>query len=162
MRYESAAAFRAALEQRLKSSLAGGGPSIQRARKRIAFERLLARLASAAPDQWLLKGGFALELRLGEGARTTKDVDIDWREPEREAAEALLTAAATDLADFFDFEIERLRTAPDVGGAASATARLPPSRGGSSTGRSSISALPWSQSCLPSASKPPGFWCSQA
>jgi hypothetical protein len=116
MRYESAAAFRVALEQRLKNDAAAGGPSIQRARKRVAFERLLARLEATAPDQWLVKGGFALELRLADRARATKDVDLDWRASEAEVAEALLTATAADLDDFFDFEIDRTATAPDLGG----------------------------------------------
>lgn len=57
MKYESAAAFRAALEQRLKNEAAAGGVSTQRARKRAAFERLLARLEASAPNQWLVKGG---------------------------------------------------------------------------------------------------------
>ena len=42
-----------------------------RDRKRVAFDRLLARLAATAPDRWLLKGGFALDLRLAERARST-------------------------------------------------------------------------------------------
>jgi len=116
VKYESAAAFRAALEQRLKNDAAGGGVSAQRARKRVAFERLLARLAATAPDQWLVKGGFALELRLTDRARATKDVDIDWRASEADVAEALLTAAAADLDDFFDFAIERGSAAADLGG----------------------------------------------
>jgi predicted nucleotidyltransferase component of viral defense system len=117
VRYETAGAFRAALEQRLKDDAAAGGPSVQRARKRVAFERLLARLQVAAPDRWLLKGGFALELRLAERARTTMDIDLDWRVSEQEAAAALVDAAATDLEDFFDFQVERTVAAPGVGGA---------------------------------------------
>lgn len=116
MKYESAAAFRAALEQRLKNAAAAGGVSAQRARKRVAFERLLARLEATAPDQWLVKGGFALELRLADRARATKDVDLDWRASEAEVAEALLTAAGADLDDFFDFAIERTAAAADLGG----------------------------------------------
>jgi len=38
---------------------------VSRLRKRIVFERLLARLVVHAPGEWVLKGGFALELRLG-------------------------------------------------------------------------------------------------
>jgi hypothetical protein len=115
VKYETAGAFRAALEQRLKDSAASGGPSTQRARKRVAFERLLARLQVAAPDRWLVKGGFALELRLAERARTTRDIDLDWRVSEQEAGAALIDAAAADLDDFFEFQIERSRGAPDVG-----------------------------------------------
>jgi len=42
---------------------------VGRARKLVAFTRLLARLESPAPKRWVLKGGFALELRLGGQAR---------------------------------------------------------------------------------------------
>jgi len=37
---------------------------IARERKRVAFDRLLARLIAVAPGRWILKGGFALDLRL--------------------------------------------------------------------------------------------------
>ena len=64
MRYNSPTAFRQALEQRLKTHAAGNEAQLARDRKRIAFDRLLARLAATAPDRWLVKGGFALDLRL--------------------------------------------------------------------------------------------------
>lgn len=43
-------------------------------------------------------------------------MDLDWGAPEAEAAEALLTAAAAALDDFFYFEIDRTATTPDLGG----------------------------------------------
>jgi hypothetical protein len=64
MRPGSAAAFRTALEARLQAEQ-GDGVGISRLRKRVVFERLLARLEAVAPEGWYLKGGFALELRLG-------------------------------------------------------------------------------------------------
>ena len=85
-----------------------------RARKLVAFTRLLARLESAAPKRWVLKGGFALELRLGGQARATRDVDLDWNTSLEDATEALLEGAAVDLDDYFQFEIERVGEA-DVG-----------------------------------------------
>lgn len=68
MRYGDAAAFRQALEQRLRTRAAGDGARLARDRKRVAFERLLARLNEVAPGNWLLKGGFALDLRLADRA----------------------------------------------------------------------------------------------
>lgn len=41
-----------------------------------AFERVLARLVADQPQSWLLKGGLALQWRLGERARTAQDLDI--------------------------------------------------------------------------------------
>lgn len=72
MRYETAEAFRTALEQRLKNEAQATGVALLRLRKRVAFERFLARLATAESSGWALKGAFALELRLGLRTRTTK------------------------------------------------------------------------------------------
>lgn len=66
MRYGDAAAFRQALEQRLRVRAAGNGARLARDLKRIAFERFLARLNEVAAAGWLLKGGFALDLRLAD------------------------------------------------------------------------------------------------
>lgn len=107
MRYRDAAAFRQALERRLKERAAGVGAQVARDRKRVAFDRLLARLVAVAADRWLLKGGFALDLRLTERARATKDIDLDWRDREDELLDALLDAADHDAGDFFIFRIER-------------------------------------------------------
>ena len=89
---------------------------VSRLRKRIVFERLLARLVSQAPGEWVLKGGFALELRLGNVARSTKDADFDWRLPEEAAIELLLDAAALHLGDRFTFALERTDEEPDLPG----------------------------------------------
>lgn len=107
MRYRDAAAFRQALERRLKERVAGVGAHLARDRKRVAFDRLLARLVAIAADRWLLKGGFALVLRLTERARATKDIDLDWRDCEDERLDTLLDAADHDAGDFFTFRIER-------------------------------------------------------
>lgn len=113
MRYRDAGAFRQALEQRLKTRAAGEGARLARDRKRVAFDRLLARLLAVAPGLWLLKGGFALDLRLADRARTTKDVDLDWRAGEDELSEALIDATAHDCGDFFAFAIERVGAPAD-------------------------------------------------
>jgi predicted nucleotidyltransferase component of viral defense system len=113
-RYASAAAFRASLEERLNAAAREGGRPVGRARKLVAFSRLLARLERVAPDRWILKGGFALELRLAGQARTTRDIDLDWKTSLEDATEVLIEAAALDLDDHFRFEIERIGQA-DLG-----------------------------------------------
>jgi hypothetical protein len=107
VRYRDAPAFRQALEQRLKYRANGDGARLVRDRKRVAFDRLLTRLLAVANRQWLLKGGFALDLRLTTRARSTKDIDIEWRAGEEELLDALLDAASHDAGDFFAFSIER-------------------------------------------------------
>jgi predicted nucleotidyltransferase component of viral defense system len=115
MRYASAAAFRTALEVRLQAEQSDG-VGISRLRKRVVFERLLARLQAVEPDGWYLKGGFALELRLGGNARTTKDVDIDWTLGEEAATEVLLDAAGHEMDDHFEFDVRRGESGDDLAG----------------------------------------------
>lgn len=84
-----------------------------RDRKRVAFDRLLARLAATGPERWLLKGGFALELRLRDRARATKDVDLEWQANGDELLDALIDAAEHDAGDYFTFQVERTRPPPE-------------------------------------------------
>ena len=62
--YDTAQAFRTALEARLRNVAQQQGTDLQRLQRRVAFECLLARLFVEAHPPWLLKGGYALELRL--------------------------------------------------------------------------------------------------
>lgn len=106
-RYRSAEAFRRALETRLLTLSTETGRSLVRLRKEVVFDRLLARLLTAAPGSWLLKGGLALDYRFGDRARTTKDIDIAMAGGEDGATEAVLASQAVDLDDFFVFSLER-------------------------------------------------------
>lgn len=73
MTYETARALRQSIEHRMRLT---AGLDVQRARRHIVFERLLARLVNAHPARWVVKGGFALEVRLPERARVTRDIDL--------------------------------------------------------------------------------------
>jgi predicted nucleotidyltransferase component of viral defense system len=84
----------------------------------MVFDRLLARLNAVAPDRWIVKGGVALELRLGDRARMTKDLDLARRDSEEAAAEDLVVAQSIDLGDFFTFTIDRTDALEQMGGAA--------------------------------------------
>ena len=74
--YKSPAAFRRALEDRLKNLSLQETIPLDRLRKRVAFDRLLARLFRLSNPPWLLKGGYAIEFRLQNLARATKDIDL--------------------------------------------------------------------------------------
>ena len=79
--YATAGALRAALETRLLERSRRDDVDLQRLRRQVAFDRLLARMfdpAHAARHGWVLKGGYALELRFRQ-ARTTKDLDLTVR-----------------------------------------------------------------------------------
>lgn len=113
MKYRDAVAFRAALEDRLKATRRGDPAALSRDRKRVAFDRFLVRMVAVAPESWSLKGGFALDLRMADRARSTKDIDIAWR-PADDVLDVLITAASHDAGDFFHFEIERDATPADL------------------------------------------------
>src|SRR6266545_963311 len=85
MPYATPAALRAALEARLASGEATTVPGLERLRRRATFERLLIRLEHAMPGQWVLKGGMALEVRLGDRARSTRDLDLAVRQAGEDA-----------------------------------------------------------------------------
>jgi predicted nucleotidyltransferase component of viral defense system len=74
--YETTQAFRSALEARLRNLAQSHATDLQRLQHRVAFERLLARLFVQPDPPWLLKGGYALELRLEDRARSTLDLDL--------------------------------------------------------------------------------------
>ena len=108
--YKTPQALRTALETRLLELAKASGTDVQRLRRRVAFDRLLARMFSeqAGRPAWFLKGGYAIELRI-ETARTTKDIDLSIaaREPisPRSLHRMVDDAASVDLADGFIFQI---------------------------------------------------------
>ena len=77
-KYASGTALRTALEERLKRVSREEGIDLQRLRRQVAFDRFLARLFRAPNNNWVLKGGYAMELRF-QTARTTKDLDFTVR-----------------------------------------------------------------------------------
>jgi len=126
--YPSDTAFRQALEQRLINQ-ARAEPKVPlvRLRKAIAFEALLLRLLRDQPDEWLLKGGFALQLRVGLQTRTTKDLDLRAAGSIDDAERYVRDAAQRDLGDVFTFEVGRSTT--ELMGAPGGGRRLPPGAG---------------------------------
>jgi hypothetical protein len=76
MRYETAAAFRRALTDHVNNRARHEGISVNRLQKQLAFERFLARLFYSGGERWVLKGGYALELRLPGHSRAV-DLPVD-------------------------------------------------------------------------------------
>ena len=108
MIYATDAAFRVALETRLEAQSRNAGVDLNRLRRRVVFERVLARLAEGDPGRWVLKGGMALEVRWPDRARATRDLDLALRDEVRGAGEIRL-ALATPLAQ--DLDHDRFRFA---------------------------------------------------
>jgi len=117
-KYATAAAFRRALEDRLQGIAVKEGVDLQRLRRQVAFDRFLARLFQAKHPlalPWVLKGGYAMELRI-KTARTTKDIDLTLRsvsgfrekrddEKHRAVLEKFQEAVAVSADDFFAYTI---------------------------------------------------------
>ena len=124
--FATAGAFRRSLEDRLNQLSKSQGTDLSRLRRRVAFERLLARLFTAKIPRWLLKGGYAIELRLQDVARATKDIDLcmydpafkilEGQNPQQILRELLQDELARNLEDWFLFHLHAatadLRGAP--------------------------------------------------
>jgi hypothetical protein len=110
--YSSAGAFRKALEERLKRASQTDQIDLNRLRRHVSFDRLLARLFHANTPPWVLKGGYALELRF-KAARSTVDIDLTVQRVPLGAGESvtrivrqmLQTAADIPLGDWFEYKI---------------------------------------------------------
>ncbi len=77
-RYATPAAFRSAVEAKLRDRARRLSVPTYIVRRQAALERLIVRLARVAPDRWAVKGGLALETRLCDRARVSLDLDADY------------------------------------------------------------------------------------
>jgi hypothetical protein len=110
--YKTAGAFRKALEERLKRMSLAEQIDLNRLRRQVSFDRLLARLFREAQAPWVLKGGYALELRF-KAARSTVDIDLTVRQVATAAGSdtneivrsMLQSAADVNFSDWFEFTI---------------------------------------------------------
>jgi hypothetical protein len=115
-KFASAAAFKASLEARLRTRAEKSNVPLATLQLKFVIERLLARLFQTPPSPWLLKGGYAMDLRFRPQARTTKDIDLTVLITSGERAdadtirEALQNAADLDLGDFLTFRIGEPKT----------------------------------------------------
>lgn len=110
-KYDNAAAFRRALEDRLQNIARERAVPLDRLRRQVTFDRFLARMfdASRSDQKWLLKGGYALEIRFHHLARTTKDIDFSiphMKNPDENVIRDMIqTEMKKDVSDWFEFFI---------------------------------------------------------
>lgn len=134
--YATAGAFRRDLEERLKSESTADQIDVNRLRRQVSFDRLLARLFREDESRWVLKGGYALELRF-KSARSTIDIDLTVQRVAgaAEGSETVLAIrdmlqerASASLDDWFEFTIGSptmdLAAAPSGGPRYSIEARM--------------------------------------
>jgi hypothetical protein len=123
-RFSSPAAFKSSLEARLRTRATELAVPFQTLQLKFVMERLVARLFHAPEAPWLLKGGFAMDLRFRPRARTTKDIDLSVVIAPGGSAtnlrDQIQAAADTDLGDYLRFRIGELKAeltnAPKGGG----------------------------------------------
>jgi len=114
-------AQRASLLARMRNAAWDGGTDpVRRVHLTLAIDRFLARLlATADPDSWVLKGGYANQLRAPNEARFTEDVDLRIDAPLGRAAGIIAAATAADIDDLLGYEIvgdPRVLDGPPCGG----------------------------------------------
>jgi hypothetical protein len=111
--YSTAGAFRKALEERLTTASLTDQIDLNRLRRQVSFDRLLARLFRQEPAPWVLKGGYALELRF-KAARSTVDIDLTLQrvaatssgvDTNQVVREMLQNVADVPLGDWFEYLI---------------------------------------------------------
>lgn len=113
-RYGTPAAFKAAIDERLRNA-AEPGIGITRRRQLLVFDRYLARLVRVLGDAATLKGGLVLELRL-DRARTTRDIDLRLAGSPEGLLARLQEAGRLDLGDFMSFEVRADARHPEIAG----------------------------------------------
>ncbi len=109
MRYVDAEAFRSALEARLRQASAGD-QDLARRRRTVAFDRFLARVAVSQGGAWILKGGAALEFRMPDRARATRDIDLAFTDSVDPADQLLDDLESDPFGDYFSFRVTRHRS----------------------------------------------------
>lgn len=110
--FKNAQDFRKSLEVRLQKVAKERGIDLQRIRRKVAFDRLLARFFAHSESPFFLKGGYAMELRFTT-ARATKDIDLTYLQRIQNQDDSLSNLilndlqqlVAVDLADYFSYTV---------------------------------------------------------
>jgi predicted nucleotidyltransferase component of viral defense system len=103
--YATPVAFRVAVEAKLRQRARQLGIPAYILRRQAGLERLMVRLMTVAPGRWAVKGGFALETRLGARARVSVDLDADHLRGAGAARVDLQRAAIAEVGDHFSFAV---------------------------------------------------------
>jgi len=95
---------RASLLVRMANAARDAGVVPRRIHLVVAIDRLLVRLLEGAPGRWVVKGGYANQLRRPD-ARFTEDLDLKIETAIETAIELLASGFAVDLADDLSYEV---------------------------------------------------------
>jgi hypothetical protein len=104
-KFKSATDFRKSLEARLQNTAAKSSIDLQRLRRKVAFDRFLARIFSQENSGFYLKGGYAMELRIAH-ARATKDIDMTFARRVKKDSEFVSMLILNDLRNLAQKDLE--------------------------------------------------------
>ena len=96
---------RTSLLVRMGNTARDAGVVARRIHLVVAIDRLLTRLLRGAPGRWVVKGGYANQLRRPGDARFTEDLDLRIDAAIETAPELLASGFGVDLADDFSYEV---------------------------------------------------------
>lgn len=105
--FKTATDFRKSLEARLKRVAEKTNQDLQRIRRKVAFERLLARIFHEDADGFVLKGGYAMELRFST-ARATKDIDLTCLHRKNDSEQTMEAIIANELRQLIKVDLKGL------------------------------------------------------
>ena len=109
----TAAGRRASLLARMAAEARKAGVVPRRIHLVVAIDRLLVRLLAAAPGVWVVKGGYANQLRRPDAARFTEDLDLRLDADIAMAPVLLASALAVDAGDGLDYAVDAAPSALD-------------------------------------------------
>jgi hypothetical protein len=113
--YTTPAAFKQALEARLRAEAAATRRDLARVRQLLVFERFLSRVFAAFGESVVLEGGVVLELRLAR-ARTTRDIDLRASGDPAKILAKLREACALSHGDWLQFFVRPDAAHPEMKG----------------------------------------------
>jgi hypothetical protein len=113
--YATPAAFKQALEARLRAEAAATGRDLARVRLLLVFERFVVASVCGVWRCGCSQGGVVLELRLAR-ARTTKDIDLRASGEPDNLLEKLREASAIDAGDWLRFLVRPDAAQPEMKG----------------------------------------------
>lgn len=97
---------------RMNNAAKRAGVPVRRIHLVVAIDRFLARLLEAEPQgSWVVKGGYANQLRRPDAARFTEDLDLKIDAAIDDAPLLLANGFAVDLGDDFSYETAAAATA---------------------------------------------------
>lgn len=105
LKFKTATDFRKSLDARLQARSAKTGEDMQRLRRKVAFDRFLARIFHQDTPNFYLKGGYAMELRIAH-ARATKDIDLTCVRRVKNESELLGELIWSDLQSLADIDLD--------------------------------------------------------